>query len=313
MNRLQSKCLVASALTHTLLFGVLVVGPAFLHNHDPADDLPPLEMIPNKLIDEPFQGGGGNPKVKQPAAPAVQPPPAVINPAARKPEPDPTPPAPEPVKPAPRSRPEPAPPKPEKDPEDVPQKLSDKSAKPPKPAATTKPAPTKKPVQVNLALAKRTNANAEREAKAEAQARAEAAAARARVAGERRELWNSTVRGLSSNLSSTGMAVEMPGPGGEAYANYRQFVKSIYDWAWTAPEDISDDTATVLVHITISRDGTVKRSEIVTRSGIPALDKSVQSALNRVRSIGHPFPEGAKEDERDFRLHFNLKSKRSAG
>lgn len=327
MNRLQSKCLVASALTHSLLFSVLVLAPAFLSPHNPADDLPPLEMIPANLLltDEPFQGGGGNPSIKEPAKPLAPPPAqAKIEPAPPAPVPklvvpEPAaPPEPAHTKPS-KPEPEPEPPKPTRDPDDVPEKVVAKSAKPPKSTPPPKAPAPKKPVQVNLALAKRGNSDSSAKAKAEAEAAAQAAEAkavadrRAQILGERRDLLASTVRGLAGSLSSTGMAVEMPGPGGEAYANYRQFVKSVYNFAWVAPEDISDDSASVIVRVIIARDGTIKRSEITSRSGIPVLDKSVQNTLNRVRTIGHPFPEGAKEDEREFRLNFNLKSKRSAG
>lgn len=321
MNRIQSKCFAASAFTHAILFSVLVIAPGFITSHDPADALPPLEMLPPDLIltDEPFQGGGGNPSLKEPAKPLAPPPAAPKQEAPPPPKAAVVEPAP-PPEPAPRTKaakpqPEPEPAKPAKDPDDIPDKVVAKQSKTPKP-----PTP-RKPVQVNLDLTKRSQVDSRTKERndAEAQAAAEAAAAkaaadrRAQILGERRNLLAATVKGLSGSLSSTGMAVDMPGPGGEAYANYRQFVKSVYNFAWSAPEDISDDSASVIVRLIIARDGTVKRSEITTRSGIPALDKSVQSTLNRVRSIGHPFPEGAKEDEREFRLNFNLKSKRSAG
>lgn len=345
MNRLQTKYVLASAATHALLFGVLVVGPAFLASRHPVEDSIPMEMVPinpDFLTDVMAAGGGGKPDVKQaPLAPAplpttptpIKPEPAVAKPEPTPPPPEPIkakpPPEPEPAKPEP-AKPEPAKPEPvkpepaksAKDPDAIPVKVTDKPAKPEKSPSAKTTAPPKKPapVKVNLEVAKRTSnkpsaaeQQAEQEAREQAAAAAAAAAERARVAGERRDLWRSTVRGLASNLASTGMAVEMPGPGGEAYANYRLFVKSVYHNAWVPPEDIPDDSATVSVKVIIARDGNVVRSEILTRSGIPALDKSVQATLNRVRSIGHPFPEGAKESEREFRINFNLKSKRSAG
>ena len=104
----------------------------------------------------------------------------------------------------------------------------------------------------------------------------------------------------------------MLGPGGEAYANYSQVVKSIYDRAWIDPEEVTDEQATVQVKLVVYRDGTIKSDWIVNRSGIPALDKSVQSALDRVREVPR-FPEGAKESERVFIINFNLKAKRLTG
>ena len=54
MSRLQKKCFLASASLHGLLFLVLLVGPAFLVSRDRIDDLPTLDIIPAKLIDEQF-------------------------------------------------------------------------------------------------------------------------------------------------------------------------------------------------------------------------------------------------------------------
>jgi len=53
MSKLQKKCFFASAGTHALLFLVLLVGPAFLMTRDTVDDdMPTLDFIPSKLIDE---------------------------------------------------------------------------------------------------------------------------------------------------------------------------------------------------------------------------------------------------------------------
>src|SRR5439155_20488124 len=101
-------------------------------------------------------------------------------------------------------------------------------------------------------------------------------------------------------------------PGGAAYDNYYQVVKPIYDRAWIDTEDVSDDDATVQVKVIIARDGRVISDAIVKRSGVPALDESIQNALDRVRQLP-PFPEGAKEAERIFIINFNLKAKRLLG
>jgi TonB family protein len=102
------------------------------------------------------------------------------------------------------------------------------------------------------------------------------------------------------------------GTGGEAYANYSQAIKTTYTDAWITPEDVNDESATVQVTVTIARDGRVTSSSILKTSGIGALDKSVQNVLDRVRKLP-PFPEGAKDLQRTFKLNFNLKSKRSLG
>ena len=137
--------------------------------------------------------------------------------------------------------------------------------------------------------------------------------ARRRTTQQLESRLNSAFESLSKNLSS-GTTIEPLGPGGEAYADYGQVVKSYYDQAWIDPEDVSEDAATVKVKVVIRRDGTVTSDPIQKRSGIPALDKSVQNALDRVRLRGlPPFPEGAKESQRVYIINFNLKAKRFVG
>jgi TonB family protein len=74
MSQLQKKCFLASAGFHSLLFGILLIGPAFFVSHDKPEDMPILEFIPDKLIDEPFSGGG-NPQVQTPPPQQQTPPP----------------------------------------------------------------------------------------------------------------------------------------------------------------------------------------------------------------------------------------------
>jgi TonB family protein len=111
---------------------------------------------------------------------------------------------------------------------------------------------------------------------------------------------------------SSGTAVEVFGTGGEAYANYLQFVKTVYDEAWLVTPDLVNDDAAALVRVTIARSGHVVSSEIIRRSGNSTLDKSVQRALDKVKFVA-PFPEKAREAERTFTIEFNLTTKRMAG
>ncbi len=85
MNRLQKKCVLATAGVHLLLLVILVVGPAFFQPRPKADDTQVLDIIPANLIDAPFTSGVRN---AQPPAPA---------PVVTPPQPQPTPPAPQPV------------------------------------------------------------------------------------------------------------------------------------------------------------------------------------------------------------------------
>jgi len=302
MNRVQKKCLVASLALHALLCVILLVGPAFLSSNHKGVDQPTLEVIPAKIVDSLFSGGG-NPKANPPAAQRVVEPPSPAQQTDPRP-PDPTP---------------------------KPTQIEEQERKPvvervkPTQEIVEKAAPQKREIKVSTTVVKRTSekekedkARAEAEAKAKAQAEAKARAkaeaeARRRATQQLESRLNSAYESLSKNLSS-GTTIEPLGPGGEPYADYGQVVKSYYDQAWIDPEDVSEDAATVKVKVVIGLDGSVNSDSIVKRSGIPALDKSVQNALDRVRLRGlPPFPEGAKESQRTYIINFNLKAKRLVG
>jgi len=87
MNRLQKKCVIATAGFHLLLLVILIVGPAFFSQKPKADDLPVLDVIPANLIDAAFNSGVRN---AQPPPPA----PVVTPPQPSPPQPVVTPPAP---------------------------------------------------------------------------------------------------------------------------------------------------------------------------------------------------------------------------
>lgn len=288
---------------HSLLLVILLVGPAFLSSKKVSNDLPVLDVIPSRLTDALFFGGGNpNPQPPPPAA-ATQP--------VQQPEPPtPQPLQPEPVTPKPRIEskppPEPKPAKPEPTPVTV-------KAETPK-ISTEKPKPQ---IKVSEKITTRTpkelvEDKAKRE-KEEARVRErELADARQRTAKQIDARLSGSLKSLNENLSS-GTTIEMPGRGGgEAYANYAQVIKSIYDHAWIDPDEVNDDAATVKVKVVVARDGSITSDSITGRSGISALDKSVQHALDRVRQLP-PFPEGAKERERTFIINFNLKAKRLTG
>jgi TonB family protein len=101
MSQIHKKCLMASAGTHLLLLLILLVGPAFLMSRQEVEDMPVLEFIPDKLIDEPFSGGG-NPQAQPPPPVQLQAPPAQT-----RPQPKPETRAPEPQQTKPEAKPEP--------------------------------------------------------------------------------------------------------------------------------------------------------------------------------------------------------------
>ena len=273
MNRLQKKCFIAAAAFHLLLLSILFVGPAFL----PAgrtDDLPVLDVIPAILIDA-AMSGGGNPNDTQP----LPPPPAPT--LQTLPQPTPQPPT---VKPVLKEVRVPDP-----------KSLEKTTAKPPPQKVAVNTTPVTRP----------TNPTARQPTQKELQEQQRAAAQRLAEAVDR------ILRGLKENLSSS-TAVEIPGPGGEAYANYKQVVMSVYDRAWIAPSDMADDVAVVAASVTIASDGTVLSARVTSPSGSATVDASVRTVLQRVKFIA-PFPEGAKDAERTFIISFDLKAKRLNG
>jgi TonB family protein len=301
MNRLQKKCLIATAGFHLLLVLILVFGSAFFNSHSKPDETQLLDVIPANLIDAAFNSGVKNAQAPAPTPP--QPPQPVQPPQPPQPQPKPEPvkpPEPEPVKPAPTLmkkvgdffKPEP-------------KKLSPDALEPvEKPA---KPTPKKKeisltPVVHNVPKVKpdTSEADARVAAKEAREAKKRAAAAFANAA-----------RAIKDNASSA-TTVEMPGTGSVSYANYASVVKSVYERAWRTPDDASNDDANTRVSVTIGSDGTVISSRILDRSGDSKVDASVQRTLDNVNFVA-PFPDGAKEKEKTFIINFNLKAKRMLG
>jgi TonB family protein len=91
MNRLQKKCVIATASFHLLLLVILFVGPAFFWSREKPDTSPVLEMISSVSIDT-ASTGVQSPQPPPPAPPVIpQPPtppqPQVITPPAPQPEP----------------------------------------------------------------------------------------------------------------------------------------------------------------------------------------------------------------------------------
>ncbi|MGO8925655.1 MAG: TonB family protein [Limisphaerales bacterium] len=294
MDRLQQKCFVASAGLHLLLAVILVIGPAFLASKSKSDNSPILDVIPGKLIDAAFSGGG-NPNAKPPPpAPLAPPAPQVAQPA---PQPERVK-APEPVKvrePEPPQKPveEVRPAKP--DPNSL-ETSTDHKRK--KPEVSTTPITRKQDIGKSVKTPS-TTPSTDNEERRYADARRRAA-----------DLIGATARSLRDDVSpGTTLEPFGPGGGGEVYAPYDDAVKSIYWHAWIPPEDTASDAAITKATVTIASDGTVLSARIITPSGDASVDKSVQRALDRVTFIA-PFPEGAKDKERTYTIKFDLKARR---
>ena len=342
MDRLQQKCLIASASLHGLLLLILVVGVAFFAPaRPPVKEFHRLKVVPRKLIDESLSGGGGNPKIapteqvqkgetltpapappvdkptptppkKQEVAPPVSedPPPKELEKVEPKKTPDP------PAKtPPPTNKPKTS--KPNRSVvKDTPRPVRPDS-KSPKPAKEP-PAPLDlKPVVRNetdwqQVEADRRAQEEKRQRRAQEERDYLEATRRSTAAGQKAtQLLGQTIASLKEGFKS-GTVIETSGRDGEAYAGYDQFVKEAYDNAWQVSPDLTDENSTTRVSVTIRNTGHVIDAKVINRSGNPALDRSVEKALRAVRFIA-PFPEAAKDKQRTFIINFNLKAKRQLG
>lgn len=300
MNRLQKKCLVASFAMHGLLLLILLVGPAFRSSKKSAVDLPLLEVIPFKTI-EAALSRGGNPDAKPPPpAASVQ---QIQQPPAQQPQPQPEavrPKAPVESKPPPELKK----PKPEPTPVIVRTEAPTLPVEKPKPQIKiSEKITTRTPKELAEDKAKREKEEARVHER-------ELASNRQRAAQQIESRLNGAFRSLSTNLSSS-TKIEVLGPRGEEFANYGQVVISIYNRNWMKPAGM-EETVVVKTTVIIARDGKVVSTRITDRSGNPAVDKSVDQVLDRVKFIA-PFPEGARDETRTFNIDFELKPNRLTG
>lgn len=298
MNRLNQKCFVASTGVHVLLFVILLIGPAFLSPKSKPDSRPPLDVIPGKLIDAAFSGGGDPHAAPPPPAPPEPPaapaqPKQIVTPPAPKPEP---------VK---AREPEPSP----EDQKEVKSTAPDPNALEP----STDRKRRRLDVPTTPVIRKRDTGKAARSATA---TDSTDDSEQRQVADRNRRLasaFGASARSLRDDLApGTSVGEYGSGGGGPAYAGYADAVRSIYWHAWTPPDDTASDAAVTRVTVTIASDGTVLSARITKPSGDDKVDKSVQRTLDRVRYIA-PFPEGAKDKQRTYNIKFDLKAKRLTG
>ncbi|HEY1663494.1 MAG TPA: TonB family protein [Verrucomicrobiae bacterium] len=279
MNRLQKKCIIATAGLHLLLLVILFLGPAFFNSQPKPDNAPVLDMVPANLIDAALNSGVKN---------ATPPPPQPVA------VPQPTPPQPQQqqqqVQPAPKVvQPTPT----------LMQRVEHIFTPVPKPEPVNptpdavQPQPHKIVVSTTLVTGpiKSTTKPAKPD-HSQDQARA----------------LNSALRNLKNNLSPA-TKVDLSGTSSVAYANYSSVVKSVYDSAWILPASINADE-NIKVSVTIARDGSVISSHIVTPSGDGSADDSVQRTLDRVQIVA-PFPDSWTDSQRTFVILFNPQVKNS--
>ncbi len=324
MKGLQRKCLIGSVLLHGLLLVLVVVGSAFIPKNTPPPPPPAFEVFDAQsiLVDQPNIVSGGNPNVTAPpiaAPPIIAPVPQPTAPPVEEAKPPtklPDPSREDSKKPEKKSQPEPEPIKPERskkpDPNafdldkaitKTPQTKNDKTDKAEKDKSTA----------FDLSKAERKTIKPAKEAKeasdGEENARGEK---EKKLAMARSGAVSDILRNLQGGLSKGGTSFDMPGPGGAAFASYDLYLKKLYEMAWVPPQAGRGNEPAVEVEITISREGKVLGHRILKPSGRRELDNSVNTVLNRIKTV-KPLPEGGTDPKRTFRINFNLTETPSVG
>ena len=199
--------------------------------------------------------------------------------------------------------PKPSPPRREvKPPAPKPKPVQPKKETPKKAVET----PTPKPEPKRVIIPTFTQSSDDSKKLEQEKARAEAK----RLRDEQERMRDRIAKSLIGQLSSS-TEIQPVGPGGAAYANYTQVVKSIYERAWNPPQELDGNLGTVKVQVVIARSGKVTSAKIKRGSGNRTLDRSVERAL-QIKHIA-PFPKGTTDLQRTFNIDFNLKAKRFTG
>ncbi|MGB0586817.1 MAG: TonB family protein [Limisphaerales bacterium] len=270
MTRLLKKCIFLSIGLHVLVAALLIAVAAFFITK-PEKVAPTLSMIAPEVLDN------------------------LLNPQSAPVQPRVTPTPPQP--PVQRNRvPEPPTPRPPKKVAPVPTPAPPKKVTPIKKTTPPKSTPAKKrpPIKIN-ASTKTVNGGG--------------STSRSPVAPPIRPSVNTeglgkTVKNLRTQLSA-GIKVNVSGANAAAFTSYAQYVVSVYRRTWEPliPKTLARSRVAV-VSVTVDRTGKVISARVVRKTGDAALDRSVQSALDRVRSIGKPFPSGSNDSKRTFTLDF---------
>ena len=272
MTRLLKKCFFLSVGLHVLLVAVLILGAAFLVTQ-PEKVPAVLSMIAPSELENLL-----NPPAPAQTKPNINRPSAVRHTQVTPPRP--------PVKPIVQP-PRVTPPKPKPTPRP-------KKPTPTKPKLKTKPKSTAKtPSQIRVNIGNPKNhTNKTRPTPSRP----------VNPAVSSKEVSNA-LKGLN-NLSAK-INVQVSGSNRAAFATYAQHVVAVYRRAWQPliPKNLAR-TRIAEVSVTIDRIGRVIRASITRRTGDAALDKSVQRALDKVRSVGKSFPSGSRDAQRTFILDF---------
>jgi TonB family protein len=306
MTRFEKKCFVGAAALHGLLL-VGVVASAAFQGPPPQQPVSTINWVALQTTDKPglMKGNPDAKPVVKTEAPAAKP--AEPQPQKAQPEPEKTEPRPEPTKAQTHAS---KPPKHHVEPDLTPTKSSDSE---PINTKSWKPRSTHD-IKVDLgskSVVKKPHTTKSSTSSDDSDARAEESARKATARSISRALG-----GLATSITKGAAKAEvfdLPGQGGgAAFVDYRTALFSAYYNAWICPQDIDNDLASVEVKVVVARNGSVVSAEITKKSSDSSLNRSVQRALDSVSKLP-PFPEGANDDQRSFKLRFNLKAKQSLG
>jgi TonB family protein len=88
-------------------------------------------------------------------------------------------------------------------------------------------------------------------------------------------------------------------------AAYAKVVFDAYYHAWEPSKNVVITNPITSTRVTIARDGEVMSAKILKSSGDEQMDKSVQKALDSVKSV-QPFESSTEDTARTFIINFNL-------
>ncbi len=324
-DRTQQRCLIGSAAAHAALLAAILIASGLAARRLIQQEVPFLEMIPTDLnLTMGNQIGGGTPNPRPLAAQEGTPAPPKVE--SVKPEPLPAQPTvtpkvepkrvepvkkaepPKPVEPVKKAEPEKTvePAKPERKVEVSREARSTAKAQdldPTRKAEKTDKAATA-PTKIQVSKETRTRSTEDRQkalkAAQEAQEAREAAAAEAAA----REQRYAAAQALASRVSGAAVGVsknvggatqiDMPGPGGVAYAPYLSWLQTyLYD-QWRRPSTSSKGQDWVGMEVVIAKDGTVLSAVIKRSSGVRSFDASAEDVFRRNRKL-RPLPDDFKE------------------
>lgn len=325
MDRTQKRCLVGSVAFHGILVVVLISAAAFAPKPE-IPSVPFLELLPTDLkLTDGDQIGGGNPHAQRP--------PARSNPPPSRPLPPPTTPKSPPKQVVEDTKPS-VPPKVEKraepkaDKSEKPEPKSEKADAKDLPVNKNEPKAKAQDVDnlrraakpaIQVAGKKITRpSNAEEESRKEREA-TERREREEREAADRRrqaiESANELRRNLASRIQSgaetissgvgSASVLEIPGPGGQAYAPYISYLGAFYRERWKSPRSVARARASVGASVEVAKDGTVLDFKLTEPSGVRDVDESVREVLRRYPKL-RPLPETTKDSKRIFTIQFRL-------